>query len=134
MEERKAVQVAAALIYDAETGKIAICQRPENKDRGLLWEFPGGKIEKGETPRQALIRECREELSAEIDPQEVFAVITHDYPDIRIELTLFKSVVVSGTLKKLEHKDIKWIYPEEAFRYDFCPADREILERLKKGI
>jgi len=71
MTERKTIQVVAALIYDPSTEKIMICQRPENKDRGLLWEFPGGKVEKGESKEQALIRECLEELSVEILPKEI---------------------------------------------------------------
>lgn len=132
MTERKTIQVVAALIYDPSTEKIMICQRPENKDRGLLWEFPGGKVEKGESKEQALIRECLEELSVEILPKEIYASLVHDYPDIKIELTLFKAVIVSGEPKKLEHNDIKWVYPCEASKYDFCPADKEILERLKR--
>lgn len=134
MSDRKTIQVVAALIYNPETEKIMICRRPENKDRGLLWEFPGGKVEKGETKEQALIRECREELSIELEPQEVFASLIHEYPDIKIELTLFKSVILSGTPKKLEHNDIKWVYPKDAQKYDFCPADEEILDKLKTAV
>lgn len=132
MTERKTIQVVAALIYDPSTEKIMICQRPENKDRGLLWEFPGGKVEKGESKEQALIRECLEELSVEILPKEIYSSLVHDYPDIKIELTLFKAVIVSGEPKKLEHNDIKWVYTWESSKYDFCPADKEILERLKR--
>lgn len=132
MTERKTIQVVAALIYDPSTEKIMICQRPENKDRGLLWEFPGGKVEKGGSKEQALIRECLEELSVEILPKEIYSSLVHDYPDIKIELTLFKAAIVSGEPKKLEHNDIKWVYPWESSKYDFCPADKEILERLKR--
>lgn len=132
MTERKTIQVVAALIYDPSTEKIMICQRPENKDRGLLWEFPGGKVEKSESKEEALIRECLEELSVEILPKEIYASLVHDYPDIKIELTLFKAVIVSGEPKKLEHNDIKWVYPWESSKYGFCPADKEILERLKR--
>lgn len=130
MSEKRTVQVVAALIFDPVTKKILICQRPKNKKRGLLWEFPGGKVESGESLEEAIIRECREELSAEILPAEVFADLVHEYPDIKIELTLFKSVIVSGTPVKLEHNDIKWVYPWEAAEYDFCPADKEIILRL----
>ena len=128
-----AVDVVAALIV--EDGKFMICQRPEHKARGLLWEFPGGKVEQGETRRQALIRECREELGVTVEPGDIFMELDHIYPDITIHLVLFYAAIVSGQLQKLEHADIRFILPSEIPLYMFCPADADILERIgKEGI
>ncbi len=122
------VEVVAALIWDGDT--FMICQRPAHKARGLLWEFVGGKTEPGETKAQALIRECREELDVEIEPEAVFMEVVHTYPDITVHLTLLHAKIISGTPKMLEHNDIRWISPDEIPQYAFCPADKEILEKI----
>ncbi len=122
-------EVVAALIWDKD--KFLICRRPENKARGLLWEFVGGKRERGETKAQALIRECKEELDITVEPQTVFTEVTHAYPDITIHLTLFNCVIVSGNPKLIEHKEMKWITVKDIDSYDFCPADGVILDLLK---
>ncbi len=124
----KLVEVVAALIWDKN--KFLICQRPANKVRGLLWEFVGGKVEKGETKEQALIRECQEELAIIVDPREVFTEVTHEYPDITVHLTLFHCAILRGKPQLLEHNDMKWIIPAEIPNYDFCPADVEILKKI----
>lgn len=123
-------QVVAALIWDGD--RFLACQRPAHKARGLLWEFAGGKVEPGESREQALIRECREELNITLQVGDVFMQVLHEYPDLTVELTLFHSVIANGTPEKLEHNDIRWITVDEIDCYDFCPADKEILERLKK--
>ncbi len=125
------VQVAAALIRKGNT--FLICQRPKNKARGLLWEFVGGKLEKGETKEQALVRECKEELDVRIRVNDVFLSLVHEYPDITIELTVFNAEIESGEIKLLEHNDAKWIRSDEIGDFDFCPADKEILEKIKKS-
>ncbi len=122
------VEVVAALIWD--NNKFMICQRPSHKARGLLWEFVGGKVEKGETKKQALIRECREELAVTIAPNDIFMEVVHEYSDITVYLTLFNAVIVAGVPQKLEHNDIKWITPNEIPTFEFCPADKEILEKI----
>lgn len=129
--KRDATEVVAALIW--EDGRFLICQRPAHKARGLLWEFPGGKVEPGETKEQALIRECREELAITVEVQEVFMEVLHEYPDLSVHLTLFCAVIAaeSGGIRRLEHNDIRWIVPREIPQYEFCPADVEILERLQ---
>ena len=121
-------EVVAALICDKN--KFMICQRPANKARGLLWEFVGGKVEPGETKKQALIRECREELAITVSVGDVFTDVVHEYSDITIHLTLFNCVLVEGVPQLLEHNDIRWIITEEIPEYAFCPADTEILKKL----
>ena len=122
--------VVAALIWDKD--RFMICQRPLNKTRALQWEFVGGKTEEGETKAEALIRECREELDITVCVGDVFFEVDHEYPDIFIHLTLFNCTVASGEIKMLEHNDIKWITPDEIPRYEFCPADKDILEKIMK--
>ncbi len=122
-------EVVAALIWDGN--KFMACQRPAHKARGLQWEFVGGKVEPGETKEQALIRECREELGVTVSVGEVFLDVVHEYPDLTVHLTLFHAAITQGTPQKLEHRDIRWITVEEIDQYEFCPADEEILNRLR---
>ena len=124
-------EVVAALIWDGD--KFMICQRPAHKARGLLWEFVGGKVEPGETKEQALIRECQEELAVMLEVGDVFMDVVHEYPDLTVHLTLFHARIAEGVPQKLEHNDIRWITVGEIDEYAFCPADEEILERLKQG-
>ena len=109
-----------------------ICQRPAHKARGLLWEFVGGKVEPGETKAQALVRECKEELAVVLSVGEVFMDVVHKYPDLTVHLTLFNATIAEGIPQRLEHNDIRWITPSEIPEYDFCPADEEILARIRK--
>ena len=122
------VEVVAALIW--RDNKFLICQRPAHKARGLLWEFVGGKVEQGETKEQALIRECREELDIVLSVGDVFMDVAHEYPDIKVHLTLFNATIAEGEPQKLEHNDIQWITPSEVSNYEFCPADEEILAKI----
>ena len=124
-------EVVAALIWN--NNKFLICQRSAHKARGLLWEFVGGKVESGETKKQALIRECREELAITLDIGDVFMDVTHEYPDITVHLTLFNATIAEGKPQKLEHNDIQWITPSEIPNYEFCPADEEILRKIKEN-
>ena len=122
--------VVAALIWQGD--RFLACQRPANKARALLWEFVGGKLEPGETKEQALIRECREELDIELAVGELFMEVVHEYPDLTVRLSLFNATIASGTPKMLEHNDLRWITVSEIDELEFCPADDEILERLKQ--
>lgn len=121
-------EVVAALIWDGD--KFMICQRPAHKARGLLWEFVGGKVEPGETPQQALIRECQEELNVTVSVGEVFMEVVHTYPDLTVRLTLFHATIAEGSPELLEHNDLQWITPAQIPEFDFCPADEEILARI----
>lgn len=121
-------EVVAALIWDND--KFMICQRPAHKARGLLWEFVGGKVEPGETKEQALVRECQEELAITLSVGNVFMDVVHEYPDITIHLTLFDATIKEGIPQKMEHNDIRWITPYEIPQYEFCPADKAILQQI----
>lgn len=123
-------EVVAALIWEGD--RFLACQRPANKARALLWEFVGGKVEPGETKEEALIRECQEELGVTVAVENVFMEVTHEYPDLTVHLTLFNAKIAEGAPQKLEHNDIQWLTVDEIDGYPFCPADEEILERLKK--
>ena len=125
-----AVQVSAALIF--ANGRFMICKRPPHKARGLLWEFVGGKREPGETGEEALVRECREELDVTVEPIREFMRVTHTYPDITVELTVYEARIADGTVKLLEHVDMAFITPEEIGNFDFCPADEVILEKIRE--
>ena len=124
-------EVVAALIWDEK--RFLACQRPAHKARGLLWEFVGGKVEPGETKEQALIRECQEELAVTVAVQDVFMEVDHVYPDLTVHLTLFNASIAEGVPQKIEHNDLRWITVEEIGQYEFCPADEEILRRLKEA-
>jgi len=122
-------EVVAALIWRGK--RFLACQRPAHKARGLLWEFVGGKVEPGETREEALIRECREELAVTVVPRDIFMEVTHEYPDLTVHLTLFNVGLLEGEPRALEHNDLRWITVGEIDTLPFCPADQEILERLK---
>lgn len=127
----QSVHVVAALIQN-DQNKFLICQRPAHKARGLLWEFVGGKVELGESPRDALIRECQEELAVTVCPTTVFDELVHEYDDLTVHLTLYLATIESGTPQKLEHNDIRWVTAQEMQTYDFCPADYTILQKIAK--
>lgn len=129
MMEQKITEVVAALIV--KDHRFLICQRPAHKTRGLLWEFVGGKVEQDETLPQALIRECLEELGIRVTPQEIFMQLVHIYPDITVRLTLFWTQT-QDTPQRLEHNDLRWIGVDEIDHLSFCPADRDILAKLKE--
>ena len=122
-------QVVAALIW--QNNRFLICRRPPHKTRGLLWEFVGGKVETGETKQQALMRECMEELAVKVRVDDVYMQLVHEYPDMTVALTLFNAAIVEGEPQLLEHSEIRYISVDEIDRFDFCPADVEILKKLK---
>jgi len=115
------VEVVAALIMDGD--RFLICQRAAAKARGLLWEFPGGKLEPGETAAQAVVRECQEELAVTLRPGPTVASLDYRYPDVTIHLTLMACTIAAGRPTCLEHAAIRWITAADLKGYDFCPAD-----------
>ena len=124
------VQVVAALIW--RDNRFMICQRPEYKARGLLWEFVGGKVEPGETKAQALARECREELDVQVEVGTVFCEVDHVYPDLTIHLTLLNAAITRGEPTLLEHNAIAWITPEEIDRVNILNATKNAMAMAAK--
>ena len=122
--------VVAALIW--ENGRFLACQRPAHKARGLLWEFVGGKTDPGESHKDALIRECREELDITVAVEDVFMEVIHEYPDLTVRLILFNARIVDGSITLLEHNDARWLLPSEIPDYEFCPADKDILAEIMR--
>lgn len=123
----KLLHVTAAVIR--REGKILICQRPENKNCAFLWEFPGGKIEPGETGEDCIQRECREELGVEVQVAGKLTEVTHDYPAFSVHLTFYLCDILKGEPVRKEHRAIQWISPQEIPSYEFCPADRKMLDK-----
>ena len=121
-------QVTAAIIR--QNDKILICKRGAGGNCAFLWEFPGGKLEMGETLEECLIRECKEELEIDIAIKCVFVETTYKYPDREIAFTFFNAEIMGGELKMNVHNDMQWVLPSELKDYEFCPADMEIIRRL----
>lgn len=126
----KTIEVVAAVIFD-EQGRIFATQRGygEWKD---WWEFPGGKMEAGETPQQALKREIREELDAEIEVGELLRTIDYDYPTFHLTMRCFKCKLSESHVTLLEHEAARWLAPSELHSVQWLPADEEIIEELKR--
>ena len=124
----KTIEVVAAVIFD-EQGRIFATQRGygEWKD---WWEFPGGKMETGETPQQALKREIREELDAEIEVGELLRTIDYDYPTFHLTMRCFKCKLSESHVTLLEHEAAKWLAPSELHSVRWLPADEQIIDIL----
>ena len=124
----KTIEVVAAIIFD-EQGRIFATQRGygEWKD---WWEFPGGKMEAGETPQQALHREIHEELDAEIEIGPLLRTIDYDYPDFHLTMHCFRCTLATDRLTLLEHEAAKWLAPSELHSVRWLPADEQIIDIL----
>lgn len=127
----KTIRVVAAVIRKDD--RIFATQRGygEFKDG---WEFPGGKIEPGETPQQALVREIREELETEIRVGDLIDTIEYDYPTFHLSMDCFWCEIVEGSLELKEHEAAKWLDRESLYTVDWLPADVGLVERIQKGI
>lgn len=123
------MEVVASIIHDDE-GRIFSTQRGygEWKD---WWEFPGGKMEPGETPEMALKREIREELSAEISVENHFCTVGYDYPLFHLIMHCYLCSLMENTIHLNEHKAAKWLTKDEWDNVNWLPADKQIIEKLK---
>lgn len=123
----KTVKVVAAVIRDGD--KIFATQRGygEFKDG---WEFPGGKIEEGETPQEALVREIREELDADIIVGKLIETVEYDYPSFHLSMDCFWCELVSGEIVLREHEDAKWLSVGELYTVEWLPADIELVKKI----
>jgi 8-oxo-dGTP diphosphatase len=125
--------VAAAALIDS-SGRVLITQRPLHKQLGGLWEFPGGKVELGEAPEQALVRELKEELDLIVEPDALdpYAFASHAYPDFHLLMPLYVATRWGGTLKLDPNaaQGAKWVRPQELRSVEMPPADVVLVERL----
>lgn len=129
----KTIRVAAAIIRATnEKGEAIIfaTQRGYGDFKGG-WEFPGGKIEEGETPHQALVREIEEELETEIRVGELFDTVEYDYPTFHLSMDCFWAEVVSGELVLKEHEAAKWLTKDELDSVEWLPADVRLVEKIR---
>ena len=130
---RRLLLVAAAALIDT-SGRVLITQRPEHKQLGGLWEFPGGKVESGEAPEHALVRELKEELDLTVEPDALdpFAFASHAYPDFHLLMPLYVATKWRGVIK-LEPNSAqaaKWVEPRELRDHQMPPADVVLVDRL----
>ena len=128
MEKRKTREVVASVII--QDGKFFATQRGYGEWKGW-WEFPGGKIELGETPEDALKREIREELATEIEVKELLTTIDYDYPTFHLTMHCYLCTILSGQLSLLEHEDARWLGKNELNSVRWLPADKDVIERLR---
>ena len=132
---KKSVRVVAAVIRDNKDGvdKIFATARGYGEFKGW-WEFPGGKIEEGETPQEALKREIHEELTADIEVGDLIKTIEYDYPKFHLSMDCFWAEVVGGELLLKEAEAAKWLSLDELDSVDWLPADSELVESIKQSL
>ena len=126
----KTIQVVAAVLF--WEGKVLCVQRPVN-DREYIsskWEFPGGKVEVGESREEALVREIREELSVDIEVSEFLMTVEHTYPDFHLTMHVFKCVLDQGEISLNEHVELKWLSVDELDQLDWAAADIPVVKSL----
>ncbi|MFC6334458.1 8-oxo-dGTP diphosphatase MutT [Paenibacillus septentrionalis] len=123
------IDVAAAIIEN-HNGQLLIARRKSGKSQAGLWEFPGGKLEQGETIEACLRRELLEEMNINIEPYEAFGVHSHHYETAHIRLYAYKAKFVSGHIKLSDHDQYAWSTAEELDKYEFAPADLPFVNKL----
>ena len=131
-EGKSLLLVAACALVDAD-GRVLMCQRPEGKALAGLWEFPGGKLEPGETPEACLIRELREELGIEVAAACLapFVFASHSYDDFHLLMPLYLCRRWEGTVRAIEHPQIRWVRPNQMTDLPMPPADGPLVAYLR---
>ena len=131
-DENRELTVVAAVIRDAK-GRVLLTQRPRDSHMGGLWEFPGGKIDDGEAPAEALARELDEELGLEITVGAPLTFAVHEEPGLRILLLFYAATIDRGVATARHGQAIRWVTPSELPSYPTPPADAELVHRLAGG-
>lgn len=122
------IEVVAGVIYN--DNKFLIAQRNFNKDQGGLWEFPGGKVESGETYQEALKREIKEEFNADIEVEQYIGENIHHYPEKDIKLIFLKAKLLDDKIELNEHEDFRWITKEQKDKFEFAGADKKVFDLI----
>lgn len=122
------IEVVAGVIY--KNDEFLIAQRNIKKDQGGLWEFPGGKVETGETYQEALKREIKEEFNADIEVEQYIGENIHHYPEKDIKLIFFKASLLNNKIELNEHEDFRWITKEEKDKFEFSGADKKVFDLI----
>jgi 8-oxo-dGTP diphosphatase len=128
-EPRKRTLVVAGLV--ARDGRVLITQRTATQALPLQWEFPGGKVEPGEAPVAALVRELREEIGVGVEVGRIWEVLFHAYPAFDLVMLVYACTLVDGEPRAIEVADVAWVPIGELDRWDILPADRPLVERLR---
>jgi len=134
VKSRKGHWIRLVVGFRKKDGKILGGQRPENNSLPGQWEFPGGKIEPGETPEQALVRELQEELGIDAEVGELKLACTHSYSDVGILILFYEILFWKGQPKAQHHMMLEWIHPEELKHRNIPEANRKILDRIYKAL
>lgn len=129
----KNIKVAAAVICNSlkDMKKVFATARGYGEYKGF-WEFPGGKIEDGETPQQALVREIKEELDVMVKVGDLIQIVEYDYPDFHLVMNCYWCEVENGEIKLLEADDAVWLAKNELYNLKWLPADLELIEEIDK--
>lgn len=123
------VIVAAAVVI--REGRVLLTRRTEGQHLAGMWELPGGKLEEGESPEEALVRECREECGIEVDVGEILDVTHHRYPDKTVLLLFYRCALRSGQVRHLQVADHAWVAPPDLDDFPLPPADDRVVSRIK---
>ncbi len=123
--------VAAVILRDRS---VLLCQRHDGDHLPLLWEFPGGKVDAGETPEEALARELREELAVSAAVGEQIALVEHHYREKSVRIRFFSAAIRAGEPRPVVHRDLRWIRLPELHRYEVPPANRSVVQMIRDGV
>ena len=123
------VIVAAAVII--RDGRVLLTRRGEGQHLAGMWEFPGGKLEAGESPEEALVRECQEECGIEVEVTEILEVTHHRYPEKEVLLLFYRCELRAGEVRHLQVADHAWVAPEDLDEYPLPPADEGVVVRIQ---
>ena len=130
IQNRTHTEVAVGVLIRESDGALLITSRPEGKPRAGWWEFPGGKIESGERPQEALVREIQEELDAEIEVGGLLETVEWDYPDFHLTMHCFLCSLLSDSFHLNEHEAAAWLTPEDLHSVRWLPADEGLVYRI----